>query len=147
MIGADGNHGVTHGDNQRDDHDDAEQLDTRVDNGIIERLNGADETAFVEIADDEDAQRTGQDDLFFEQECGEHGDRDDDIGDVQGSERDQGEPPNRTRPNTGCQRENLQTGLLFDAPYDIMKQMLGVPAGNGESLCLRLRPIITVICR
>ena len=90
LIGADGNHGMTHGDNQRDDHDDAEQLDTRVDNGIIERLNGADETAFVEIADDEDAQRTGQDDLFFEQERGEHGDRDDDIGDVQGSERDQG---------------------------------------------------------
>ena len=90
LIGADGNHGMTHGDNQRDDHDDAEQLDTRVDNGIIERLNGADETAFVEIADDEDAQCTGQDDLFFEQERGEHGDRDDDIGDVQGSERDQG---------------------------------------------------------
>ena len=90
LIGADGNHGMTHGNDQRDDHDDAEQLDTRVDNGIIERLNGADETAFVEIADDEDAQRTGQDDLFFEQERGEHGDRDDDIGDVQGSERDQG---------------------------------------------------------
>ena len=90
MIGTDSDHGVAHGDDQGDDHDDAEQFDTRVDNGIIERLNGTDETAFVEIADDEDAQCTGQDDLFFEQERGEYGDRDDDIGDVQGSERDQG---------------------------------------------------------